>query len=77
MDPISFGVTLGAVMELYEVGAITTDDTDAIELNFDNVAALTTMAEKSGTYEGFGKVLGLGSKRLCEKYGRPELSMSV
>ena len=27
--------------------------------------------------EGFGKELGLGSKRLCAKYGRPELSMTV
>ncbi|MGC8001620.1 aldehyde ferredoxin oxidoreductase C-terminal domain-containing protein, partial [Salmonella enterica] len=27
--------------------------------------------------EGFGKELGLGSARLCAKYGRPELSMSV
>ena len=27
--------------------------------------------------EGFGKEIGLGSKRLCAKYGRPELSMSV
>ena len=27
--------------------------------------------------EGFGVDLGLGSKRLCEKYGHPELSMTV
>jgi aldehyde:ferredoxin oxidoreductase len=27
--------------------------------------------------EGFGKEIGQGSKRLCTKYGRPELSMSV
>ena len=26
---------------------------------------------------GFGKEIGLGSKRLCAKYGKPELSMSV
>ncbi len=35
------------------------------------------MAEMTARGEGFGKVLGLGSKRLCEKYGHPELSMSV
>ncbi len=29
------------------------------------------------TGEGFGKELGLGSKRLCEKYGHGELSMTV
>ena len=27
--------------------------------------------------EGFGAEIGLGSKRLCEKYGHPELAMQV
>jgi aldehyde:ferredoxin oxidoreductase len=27
--------------------------------------------------EGFGKEIGMGSKRLCAKHGRPELSMTV
>jgi len=77
MDPISFGVTLAAAMELYEMGVITDKETDGVALNFGNPEALTVMAEKTGKYEGFGKVLGLGSKLLCEKYGHPELSMSV
>ena len=77
MDPISFGATLAAAMELFEMGVITTDDTDGIPLNFGNAEALTVMAEKTGKYEGFGQILGLGSKRMCEKYGHPELSMSV
>ena len=77
MDPISFGATLSAAMELFEMGIITTKETDGIELNFGNAEALTVMAEKTGKYEGFGQVLALGSKRMCEKYGHPELSMSV
>ena len=77
MDPISFGATLAAAMELFEMGVITTDDTDGIPLNFGNAEALTVMAEKTGKYEGFGQILGLGSKRMFEKYGHPELSMSV
>ncbi len=77
MDPISFGVTLAAAMELYEMGVITDKDTDGVPLNFGNAEALTIMAEKTGKYEGFGKVLGLGSKLLCEKYGHPELFMGV
>ena len=35
------------------------------------------MAEKTGLQEGFGKMLGLGAKRLCDHYGRPELAMVV
>ncbi|MEE8534242.1 MAG: aldehyde ferredoxin oxidoreductase family protein [Alphaproteobacteria bacterium] len=77
MDPISFGATLAAAMELYEIGAITDKQTDGVPLNFGNAEALTIMAEKTGKYEGFGRELGLGSKRLCEKYGHPDLSMTV
>ena len=76
-DPISFGVTLAAAMELYEMGVITKEDTDGVELKFGNAEALTIMAEKTGKYEGFGQILGMGSKRMCEKYGHPELSMTV
>ncbi|MGI9311574.1 MAG: aldehyde ferredoxin oxidoreductase family protein, partial [bacterium] len=77
MDPISFGGTLAAAMELFEIGALSESDTDGIPLRFGNAEALTVMAEKTGKGEGFGRELGLGSKRLCEKYGHPELSMTV
>ena len=77
MDPISFGGTLASAMELYQMGVITQKDTDGIALEFGNAEALTVMAEKTGKYEGFGQILGLGSRRMCEKYGHPELSMAV
>ena len=76
-DPISFGATVAAAMELYEIGAITEKDTGGISLKFGDPKALTTLAELTGKGEGFGKEIGLGSKRLCEKYGHPELSMTV
>ncbi len=76
-DPISFGATVGAAMELFEDGVITKAETGGIELKFGNAEALCTLAELTGKGEGFGAEIGLGSKLLCEKYGRPELSMSV
>ncbi|MBM3613773.1 MAG: aldehyde ferredoxin oxidoreductase, partial [Alphaproteobacteria bacterium] len=76
-DPISFGATVGAAMELFETGVITTKETGGIELKFGSAKALTDLAELTGKGEGFGAEIGLGSKRLCEKYGKPELSMSV
>ena len=76
-DPISFGATVAAAMELFEIGAITTEHTGGVELKFGNAAALTWAAEQVATGEGFGADLALGSKRLCEKYGHPELSMTV
>ncbi|MEZ5479339.1 MAG: aldehyde ferredoxin oxidoreductase family protein [Thiolinea sp.] len=77
LDPISFGATVAAAMELFEEGAITTEDTGGIELKFGSAEALVAVAELTARGEGFGKILGLGSRRMCEKYGRPELSMTV
>ena len=76
-DPISFGATVAAAMELYDIGAITKEDTGGMELKFGSAEALAWSAEKVATGEGFGADLGLGSKRLCEKYGHPDLSMTV
>ncbi|MCB1746603.1 MAG: aldehyde ferredoxin oxidoreductase family protein [Gammaproteobacteria bacterium] len=77
MDPISFGSTVAAAMELFDLGAITTEHTGGIEFRFGSAEALTKAAELVATGEGFGRDLALGSKRLCEKYGHPDLSMTV
>ena len=76
MDPISFGATVGAAMELYELG-ILSDEQIGIDAPFGSAQALVTLAEMTAKGEGFGRELGQGSKRLCTKYGRPELSMTV
>jgi len=76
MDPISFGATLSAAMELFETGAITEKETGGIKLNFGSAEALVKMVEMTSRAEGFGEELGLGSKLLCEKYGHPEFSMA-
>jgi len=75
-DPISFGATVGAVMELYEMGVLTKEQL-GIEAPFGSAKALTYFAEITGKGEGFGKELALGSKRLTAKYGYPDLTMSV
>jgi aldehyde:ferredoxin oxidoreductase len=76
-DPISFGATVAAAMELYKIGAITEEQTGGIDFSFGSADALAKAAEMVAKGEGFGLDLGLGSKRLCEKYGHPELSMTV
>lgn len=77
LDPISFGATVSAAMELYEAGDITIEQTGGIDLKFGSAEALVKCVELTGKGEGFGKELGLGSARLCAKYGKPELSMTV
>jgi aldehyde:ferredoxin oxidoreductase len=76
MDPISYGATVGAAMELYDLGLIK-ESAVGFPLTFGSAEVLTKLTEMTAHGEGFGKELALGSKRLCEKYGRPELSMSV
>jgi aldehyde:ferredoxin oxidoreductase len=76
MDPISFGATIGAVMELYQMGVLTKEQI-GIEAPFGSAKALTYLCELTARGEGFGRDVGQGSKRLCAKYGHPELSMTV
>jgi aldehyde:ferredoxin oxidoreductase len=76
MDPISFGATIGAVMELYDMGVLTKEQL-GIDAKFGSAQALAYFAEITAKGEGFGKEIGLGSKRLTEKYGHPDLSMTV
>jgi aldehyde:ferredoxin oxidoreductase len=76
MDPISFGATVGAVMELYDMGVLTEKQL-GIDAKFGSAEALTHFAEITAKGEGFGKEIAQGSKRLTAKYGHPDLSMSV
>jgi aldehyde:ferredoxin oxidoreductase len=77
MDPISLGGTIAAAMELFDIGVITEKDTGGIKLEFGSAQALVTISEMTARSEGFGKDIAMGSKRLTQKYGHPELSMSV
>jgi len=76
MDPISFGATIGAVMELYEMGVLKKEQL-GIDAKFGSAQALAHFAEITAKGEGFGKEIGQGSARLTRKYGHPDLSMTV
>ncbi len=75
-DPITFGATVAAAMELYDLGILTKEQI-GMDAPFGSAQALVKLAEMTAKGEGFGKELGLGSARLCAKYGKPELSMGV
>ncbi|MFQ5873426.1 MAG: aldehyde ferredoxin oxidoreductase family protein [Dehalococcoidia bacterium] len=76
MDPISFGGTLAAAMELYQKGVISQKET-GMPLEFGSGDALVAMAEKTAYREGFGNELAEGAKRLTEKFGQPDLFIGV
>jgi len=77
MDPISLGSTIAAAMELNEKGYIPEEELQGLDLKFGNAAALVEAVWRTAYKAGFGKFLALGSRKLCELYGHPELSMSV
>ncbi len=77
MDPISLGGSISAAMELFETGAVTLEDTGGLDLKFGNAEALVRITEMIVAGEGFGVDVGMGSKRLCAKYGHPEFSIAV
>ena len=76
MDPISFGATLAAAMEMYEKGVVD-DAQTGMPMNFGNGDALVAMTEATAYREGFGDELAEGSRRMCDKFERPEFFMGV
>ncbi len=77
LDPISAGGTIACAMEMYEKGYLPKDKVDGPELKFGNAEALLAYVKKIAYREGLGDELAEGSYRFAEKYGHPELSMSV
>lgn len=77
IDTIGMGATIAAAMDLYEMGAIDSKITGGIELRFGNADALVPLVEAAASGKGFGADLAMGSWRLGEKYGHPEVSMTA
>lgn len=78
LDAISVPCTIAAGMELYEKGLISDNDCEGIPLKFGSKIAVVEWTKRIGFGEtSLGKLMALGSQRLCEHYGHPEISMSV
>lgn len=78
MDTISAGATVATAMELYQKGYIKEEELAGVPLNFGDGQALITWIKRMGFGETeLGQKMALGSYRLAEMYGVPELSMSV
>ena len=76
MDTIGAGMTIAAAMELYEKGYIS-EEVIGMPLRFGDHDAVIAMLKKMAYREGFGNDLAMGSYRLCEKYGHPEIAVTT
>lgn len=70
-DSISSGASAAYAFYLYELGVITKQDTDGLELTWGNVDAACALLHKIGKNEGFGAVLARGTRSMAQKYNRP------
>lgn len=77
LDTISAGATVAAAMELYQRGIIKAEEVDGPELAWGSGDAIIEWTKKMGLAEGLGAKLAMGSAKMCEEYGCPELSMTV
>jgi aldehyde:ferredoxin oxidoreductase len=74
LDTISMGGTIACAMELYQRGYLT-DKQAGGPVKWGDGKRLVELTRLTGLREGFGNDLALGSYRLAEKYGHPELAM--
>jgi len=79
IDTISASTTIAFAIECYQRGIITKQDTDGIELTWNNPLAMIAMLRKIVKRQGFGTVLADGIKRAAEKigHGAEELAIHV
>ncbi|MEM4522899.1 MAG: aldehyde ferredoxin oxidoreductase family protein [Nitrososphaeria archaeon] len=79
MDTISCGNVIAFIMECFERGWITKEDTDGIEMTWGNMDAVMTMIHKIALRDGFGRILGEGVRRTAEYIGKgaPEIALHI
>lgn len=77
LDTISTALTITCAMDCFEHGLLTLEDTDGIEMRFGNGAAILQCIEKIAHQDGFGKLLGLGSKRMAQKIGGDAIQFAM
>jgi len=69
-------MTIACAMEMYEKGYIPESDIGQ-SLRFGDADAMIEMIKKMAYREGFGDTLAMGSYRMAEKYGHPEVAVTA
>ena len=77
LDTISTGCTIALACEMFERGILSPADTDGLVIHYGDVQMLHCLIEMMARCEGFGEVLAEGSAALAERFGVPELAVTV
>lgn len=68
-DTISCADTIACAIELFEKGIISEKDTGGLRLAWGDHSSMVKLVELTGRREGFGKLVGEGSRRFAARYG--------
>jgi aldehyde:ferredoxin oxidoreductase len=77
LDTISTGATIALACEMFERGIINKEHTNGIEIRYGDIRTSHHLIEMIARREGFGNVLAEGSAALAERFGVPELAVTV
>ena len=70
LDTISTGNIIAFVMDLYERGILTREDTGGLELTWGNAAVMEELIRQMVSREGLGAILSQGVRRAAKSIGR-------
>ncbi|MDP4125838.1 MAG: aldehyde ferredoxin oxidoreductase C-terminal domain-containing protein [Bacillota bacterium] len=68
LDTISFATMTAFVMECYENGILNKERTGGLELTFGNIEAAFELIHQMSRGEGFGKIVGMGIRKMKEYF---------
>jgi len=77
IDTISTGCTIALACEMFDRGIITRADTGGLEIRYGDAQTIHRLIEMMARREGFGDLLAEGSATLAERFGVPELAVTV
>jgi len=69
LDAISTGASIAFVMECFENGILTTEDTGGLEYRWGDAELLVRSVEMIANREGFGDIMAEGVARMSQRFG--------
>jgi aldehyde:ferredoxin oxidoreductase len=70
LDSISVGTSIAFVMECFEAGLINESHTGGMDLSFGNRVSALELLHQIARGEGFGKIVGMGIRKMKEFFSR-------
>jgi aldehyde:ferredoxin oxidoreductase len=77
MDSISASNTIGLAFRLYEMGKVTKQDVDGLELTWGNFSAASALLHKIARRDGIGDLLAKGSRAFGAAFGVEDEAVQV